>query len=280
MKHAYTEVDVFTSCALKGNPLAVVFDADNLSTEQMQAFSNWTNLSETTFVLKPTDSKADYRLRIFTPNTEFKFAGHPTLGTCHAWLEHGCKPQRENMIVQECGIGLVNVHRTGERLAFEAPAIVTRDAEAPLLEAVLKALQLSRAQVRAVQWIDNGGPAWLCLELESAQAVLAIEPDHVALKTLAKVGVIGAHPAGYAQAFEVRAFAAAVGVNEDPVTGALNACLARWLLSQGKAPAQYVVSQGERLGRAGRVYISQLEGDVVLIGGASVTCVRGELSLP
>ncbi len=279
MKHAYTEVDVFTSGALKGNPLAVVFDADTLSTQQMQAFANWTNLSETTFVLKPTDLRADYRLRIFTPSTEFKFAGHPTLGTCHAWLEQGGKPRYENIIVQECGIGLVNVHRTSERLAFEAPAIVTRDAEAPLLEAVLKALPLSHTQVRAAQWIDNGGPAWLCLELDNAQAVLAIEPDHAALKALAKVGVIGAYPMGHAQAFEVRAFAAAVGVNEDPVTGALNACLARWLLSQGKAPAQYVVSQGERLGRAGRVYISQLEGDVVLIGGKSETRVTGTLSL-
>jgi PhzF family phenazine biosynthesis protein len=279
MKHAYTEVDVFTSGALKGNPLAVVFDADALSTQQMQAFANWTNLSETTFVLKPTDPHADYRLRIFTPTTEFKFAGHPTLGTCHAWLERGGKPGDANVIVQECGIGLVKVHRTGEQLAFEAPAITCRDVQAALLTQVLAALHLNATQVKAAQWIDNGGPAWLCLSLPDAQTVLAIEPDHAALKTLAKVGVMGAYPQGHEAQFEVRAFAAAVGVNEDPVTGALNACLARWLLSQGKMTAPYVVSQGTRLGRAGRVYVKQLTSDVVLIGGVSQTRVTGKLSL-
>jgi PhzF family phenazine biosynthesis protein len=279
-QHAYADVDVFTSASLKGNPLAVVFDADELSAAQMQAFANWTNLSETTFVLKPRDARADYRLRIFTPTTEFQFAGHPTLGTCHAWLERGGKPQNAQLVVQECGIGLVNVHRLqNNRLAFEAPAIKRSEVDAALLQQVLAALKLSAAQVQAAQWLDNGGPAWLCLELDAADTVLRIEPDHAALKRLAKVGVVAAYPDGDACQYEVRAFAAAVGIDEDPVTGSLNASLAHWLFAQGKAPSSYVASQGTRLGRAGRVYVTQRADGVVLIGGNSVTQVSGNLSL-
>jgi PhzF family phenazine biosynthesis protein len=296
VKHPYCEVDVFTDVPLKGNPLAVVFEADNLSTEQMQTFANWTNLSETSFVLKPTDPQADYRVRIFTPSTEFKFAGHPTLGTCHAWLEHGGKAKREGIVVQECGIGLVNVHQRNGGLAFEAPPTKATNCDATLLSQVCSALGVDSAQVQAAQWLDNGGPPWLSLLLPSAEQVLALEPDHAALKTLAKVGVIGAyedknykaldigvigaHKVAHDCAFEVRAFAAAVGVYEDPVTGSLNASFARWMMGMGKAPPRYTVSQGTRLGRAGRVQVEALADDVVLIGGASITCVRGELSLP
>jgi PhzF family phenazine biosynthesis protein len=257
-----------------------VFDADSLSTEQMQAFANWTNLSETTFVLKPTQPEADYRLRIFTPQTEFKFAGHPTLGTCHAWLERGGRPKRANVVVQECGIGLVNVHRTShERLAFEAPSTKIAAVEADLLAHVYIALGISPKDVVQSAWLDNGGPPWLCLQLHSAAQVLKIEPDHVALKSLAKVGLIGPYAASNECAYEVRAFAAAVGVNEDPVTGSLNASLAHWLKQMDQVPHDYVVSQGTRLGRAGRVYVSHRADGLILIGGVSQTRVSGTLMI-
>lgn len=277
----YCEVDVFTSGALMGNPLAVVFDADDLSTEQMEAFANWTNLSETTFLLKPTHPEADYRVRIFTPQTEFKFAGHPTLGSCHAWLQHGGKPKRSDVIVQECGIGLVNVHSLqGNVLAFEAPPTIDTRADAQLLGEVYKALGIDATQVVQSAWLDNGGPPWLSLQLHSAEQVLKITPNHNALKSLAKVGVVGAYAASSECVYEVRAFAAAVGVNEDPVTGSLNASLARWLKQSGQLKQdEYVVSQGTCMGRAGRVYVSHRSERVVLIGGKSQTHVKGELML-
>jgi PhzF family phenazine biosynthesis protein len=276
-KLAFTQVDVFTDQPLRGNPLAVVHGADGLSDEQMQAFAQWTNLSETTFLLQPGDPAADYRVRIFTPGGELPFAGHPTLGSCHAWLGAGGQPRARGIVVQQCGVGLVRIRLSGERAAFAAPPLQMEAVDGSTLDSVLAALGLRRDQVRASQWLNNG-PKWLGLLLDSADTVLAIAPDHAALKTLAKVGVVAPHAPGSECQFEVRAFAAAVGIPEDPVTGSLNAGLAQWLIGTGLAPARYLAAQGQRLGRAGRVSIEQ-DGHTLWVGGHSVSCIRGELVL-
>jgi len=273
----FTQVDVFTDQPLKGNPLAVVHGADSLSDAQMQAFARWTNLSETTFLLQPTDPAADYRVRIFTPGGELPFAGHPTLGSCHAWLQAGGTPRVRGMVVQQCGAGLVRIRLNGERAAFAAPTARMGEIDDALLGATLAALGLRREQLRASQWLHIG-PKWLGLLLDSAESVLAIEPDHATLKTLADVGVVGPYAPGSECQFELRAFAPADGVPEDPVTGSLNAGVAQWLIGAGLAPARYLASQGQRLGRAGRVSIEQ-DGHTVWVGGHSVSCIRGELSL-
>ncbi|HZV92766.1 MAG TPA: PhzF family phenazine biosynthesis protein, partial [Caldimonas sp.] len=231
-RFAFSQVDVFTERPLLGNPLAVVHAADRLDGEQMQAFARWTNLSETAFLLAPTDASADYRVRIFTPGGELPFAGHPTLGSCHAWLEHGGKPGRGSEVVQECGVGKVRIRIDANGAAFAAPPMRQADVEAGLLERIVAALGLPRSAVRASRSLDNG-PTWIGLLLDDAQTVLAIEPDHAALRGLAKVGVIAAQAAGADTDFEVRAFAAPVGVPEDPVTGSLNASLAQWLIETG-----------------------------------------------
>ena len=275
--HRFTQVDVFTDQALRGNPLAVVHGANGLSDAQMQSFAQWTNLSETTFLLQPSDPAADYRVRIFTPGGELPFAGHPTLGSCHAWLGAGGQPRARGMAVQQCGVGLVRIRLTGEHAAFAAPPLQMEAVESSTLDGVLTALGLRRDQVRASQWLDNG-PKWLGLLLDNADTVLTIEPDHAALKTLAKVGVVAPHAPGSECQFEVRAFAAAIGIPEDPVTGSLNAGLAQWLIGAGLAPSRYVAAQGQRLGRAGRVGIEQ-DGHTLWVGGHSVSCIRGELVL-
>lgn len=273
----FTQVDVFTDQPLKGNPLAVVHGADALSDAQMQAFAHWTNLSETTFLLQPTDPAADYRVRIFTPNEELPFAGHPTLGSCHAWLQAGGTPRVRGMVVQQCGVGLVRIRQNESGAAFAAPALKMEAVDEATLDKVLDALGLARERVRAAQWLQNG-PRWLTLLLDSAETVLAVEPDHGALKDLAEVGLVGPYPAGSACQFELRAFAAVIGVPEDPVTGSLNAGVAQWLIERGDAPKHYLASQGQRLGRAGRVQIEH-DGRTLWVGGQSVSCVRGELML-
>ena len=281
MIRRFTQVDVFTATPLLGNPLAVVHDAQGLSDPQMQAFARWTNLSETSFLLPPTDPAADYRVRIFTPGGELPFAGHPTLGSCHAWLEAHGVPRAADEVVQQCGVGLVRVRvrvrREGTRCAFAAPPLQVGEVEEDVLAAVLKALDVPRCKVRAAQWLDNG-PKWLGLLLDDAATVLAIEPDQAMLKGLAKVGVVGPHPAGAECQFEVRAFAPSIGVPEDPVTGSLNAGLAQWLIGHGAAPASYVAAQGARLGRAGRVHVA-FEAGTLWVGGSSVSCIRGEVAL-
>ena len=276
MDRKFTQVDVFTDTPLLGNPLAVVHDAQGLSDAQMQAFARWTNLSETTFLLPPAEAAADYRVRIYTPGGELPFAGHPTLGSCHAWLQAGGVARSADEVVQQCGVGLVRIRRDGARLAFAAPPSRVADVDDALLAPVLAALGVSRSKLVAAQWLDNG-PQWLGLLLDDAATVLAIEPDHHALKGLAKVGVVAPHAAGADCQFEVRAFAASIGVPEDPVTGSLNAGLAQWLIGRGAAPASYVAAQGARVGRAGRVHIAH-EGATLWVGGASVSVVRGEVA--
>lgn len=274
----FQQVDVFSSEPFRGNPVAVVIGADDLSDRQMEEFAKWTNLSETTFLLAPTTSEADYRVRIFTPAGELPFAGHPTLGTCHAWLTSGGRP-RSDVIVQECALGLVAVRRHEGRLAFAAPALLRSDpVEEALLVRIADGLKISRSAILDAQWADNG-PGWVAVQLGSRAEVLALDPDYAALSDL-KLGVVGAWDEaqdGAEAQFEVRAFAMGVGVKEDPVTGSLNASLAQWLIGSGQAPRSYVASQGTALGRAGRVHVDQV-GDDIWIGGNTRTNIRGSVS--
>ncbi len=279
MSRKFSQLDVFTAVPLRGNPLAVVHDAEGLSDDQMQAFARWTNLSETTFLLPPTDARADYRVRIFTPGGELPFAGHPTLGSCHAWLAAGGQPRDARQVVQQCGVGLVTVRRSGTRLAFAAPPMKREPVDDALLAQVVDALGLPAADLLAACWLDNG-PKWLGLRVTSASRIRALRPDHGRLKGLAKVGLVAAQDAegGPDTQYEVRAFAAPIGVEEDPVTGSLNASLAQWLIGEGLAPTTYVAAQGAAMGRAGRVHVAEEDGGL-WIGGDVVACVAGTLSL-
>lgn len=275
-RRPFKQVDVFTSEPYRGNPVAVVLDGSDLDDAELLRFANWTNLSETTFVLPPEDASADYRVRIFTPVLELPFAGHPTLGTCHAWLEAGGAPKQDGVIVQECDAGLVPVRRTDAGLAFAAPPLIRSgpvdDAD---VERVVRMLRIDRSEIVDIAWADNG-PGWVAVLLADADAVLAIQPDASDLD----VGLVGPHPAGAETAFELRAFFPKDGVSvEDPVTGSLNASVAQWLLESGRASAPYVASQGTALGRAGRVHVSQDADGAIWVGGGTVTCIDGDVEL-
>jgi len=271
----FRQVDVFTDTPYLGNALAVVLGADRLSDDQMRSFARWTNLSETTFVLAPRASGADYRVRIFTPTSELPFAGHPTLGTCHAWLETGGRPAGADAIVQECDAGLITVRRTETGLAFAAPPLVrSGPVEEPVAERVARGLGISRSDMVDIQWADNG-PGWVAVLLASAEAVLAIQPGPLDMD----IGVAGPYPAGSPEALEVRAFSPQISGAEDPVTGSLNASLAQWLLGTGRVTAPYVASQGTAMGRRGRVHISQDGDGQVWVGGGTVTCIDGTVKL-
>ena len=314
----FKQVDVFTATPYRGNPLAVVLDGAGLDAAAMQHFTNWTNLSECTFLLPPTPegaaAGADYRVRIFCPGRELPFAGHPTLGSCHAWLEAGGVPRGEH-IVQECGVGLVKIKRDGvtagppqgdaapprgaatrataerggghARLAFAAPPLIK---SGPLDETdvalIARGLGIAREDIVAHSWCDNG-PNWRGVMLGSAEQVLALKPDGAVLAGLdigvvgprGKVGVIGAQ-ANDPTDFEVRAFFPGNnGLCEDPVTGSLNAALAQWLIAAGLAPDRYVAAQGTALQREGRVHVERDEAGAIWIGGASVTCIDGTVLL-
>lgn len=274
--HRFRQVDVFSAEPLLGNPVAVVHDADALTDDQMAAFARWTNLSETTFLLRPTDPAADYRLRIFTPGGELPFAGHPTLGSAHAWLEAGGLPAASGTVVQECGAGLVPL-RVGDALAFAAPPLRrSGPADAVTTARVAAALGVGAAEIQEVQWVDNG-PGWVAALLRDADAVLALEPDFVAMGEL-QVGAVGRYPDGSGCAVEVRAFCPDLGVPEDPVTGSLNAGVAQWLIGAGELPDFYTASQGTVLGRRGRVRVERADGQI-WIGGATRTTITGELDL-
>jgi PhzF family phenazine biosynthesis protein len=271
----FRQVDVFTDTPYLGNALAVVLGADRLSDDQMRSFARWTNLSETTFVLAPRASGADYRVRIFTPTSELPFAGHPTLGTCHAWLEAGGRPAGADAIVQECDAGLITVRRTEAGLAFAAPPLVRGGpVDEPVAERVARGLGISRSDMVDIQWADNG-PGWVAVLLASAEAVLAIRPGLLEMD----IGVAGPYPAGSPEALEVRAFSPQISGVEDPVTGSLNASLAQWLLGTGRVTAPYVASQGTAMGRRGRVHISQDGDGQVWVGGGTVTCIDGTVRL-
>jgi PhzF family phenazine biosynthesis protein len=275
-QRTFTQLDVFTDTPLRGNPLAVVHAAQGLSDAQMQAFARWTNLSETTFLLPPTEAAADYHVRIFTPDRELPFAGHPTLGSCHAWLAAGGQARSSDEVVQQCGVGLVRIRRDGTRLAFAAPPLRrSGPVEPEVLGQIVRSLRIPADAIRASNWVDNG-PGWVAVMLASRGELLALQPDFAAMRGL-ELGVVAPWTGGEAQ-FEVRAFVPSLGVPEDPVTGSLNAGLAQWLIGAGLAPERYVASQGTALGRSGRVFVEQ-RGGTVWIGGDSVVVVSGQVSL-
>ncbi|MEZ5706895.1 MAG: PhzF family phenazine biosynthesis protein [Burkholderiaceae bacterium] len=288
-QRAFKQVDVFTDTPYRGNPLAVVLDGSGLSSADMQHFTNWTNLSECTFLLPPTDEGraqgADYRVRIFCPGRELPFAGHPTLGSCHAWLEAGGTPRDPQFVVQECGVGLVRLRRDEKRLAFAAPPLIK---SGPLaqedLALIARGLGVAPQDIVAHSWCDNG-PNWRGVLLASAEQVLALKPDGSVLAGLdvgvagprGKVGVAGTQAASDTQ-LEVRAFfPGANGLCEDPVTGSLNAALAQWLIGAELMPERYVAAQGTKLDRHGRVHIERDGQGTIWVGGASVTCIHGEV---
>jgi PhzF family phenazine biosynthesis protein len=275
MMRQFRQVDVFTATPYLGNPVAVVLGAEGLTDQQMQQFAHWTNLSETTFVLGPDDA-ADYRVRIFMPTGELPFAGHPTLGTCHAWLEAGGQPRTPGLVVQQCGAGLVRVRQDEDGLAFAAPPLVRSGPVEPELAAhVAEILRIGAEEITDMQWADNG-PGWVAVLLASAEAVLAVRPGPTDLD----IGIAGPHPPGSPAALEVRAFFPKDGATiEDPVTGSLNASLAQWLLATGRATAPYLASQGTVLGRRGQVRVSRDDEGTIWVGGSSVTCLSGTAQL-
>ncbi|MHA7986275.1 PhzF family phenazine biosynthesis protein [Rathayibacter sp. CAU 1779] len=273
----FAQVDVFGAEAILGNPVAVVVDAEGLTDAEMARFARWTNLSETTFLLPPTDPAADYRLRIFTPGGELPFAGHPTLGSAHAWLRSGGVPRSPDAVVQECGVGLVQLRTDGDRLAFAAPPLVRSGAvDEETTARAARSLRIRDDEVLAAEWVDSG-PGWLVVLLRSAEEVLALQPDFGLMKGL-KVGAVAPQSDDHDADFEVRAFVPDFGIPEDPVTGSLNAGLAMWLIGSGRAPDSYVASQGTALGRSGRVHVERL-GDAIWIGGATRTIVEGTVTL-
>jgi PhzF family phenazine biosynthesis protein len=272
----FVEVNVFSADPLRGNPLAVVHAAEGLSDARMAELARWTNLSETTFLLPPRDADADYHVRIFTPGAELPFAGHPTLGSCHAWLAAGGKPRKRDVAVQECGIGLVQIRRDGPRLEFAAPPVRrSGPLESDVRAKIAVALGLGQSDLVHHQWVDNG-PGWCAVMLRSARQVLSLKPDWAALDPL-KLGVVGPHEPGHDAAFEVRAFIGGGGY-EDPVTGSLNASVAQWLIGAGLAKPSYVAAQGTALQRAGRVYLRK-DGNDIWVGGDVVEVVAGEVKL-
>ncbi|HET8954237.1 MAG TPA: PhzF family phenazine biosynthesis protein [Solirubrobacterales bacterium] len=272
----FAQVDVFGAEPCSGNPVAVVLDAEGMDEKEMQRFARWTNLAETTFVLPPSRPEADYRVRIFTPVLELPFAGHPTLGTCHAWLEAGGEPARSEEIVQECDAGLIRIRREEDRLAFEAPPLVrSGPASAQDAAKVAAALGLQPEEMLAVEWVDNG-PGWIAVLLESAERVLELAPGALDFD----LGAVGFHPPGSPAAIEVRAWAPVNGLAaEDPVTGSLNASLAQWLLGSGRLEAPYLAHQGTAIDRAGRIHVSRDEDGAIWIGGRTETVISGKAAL-
>jgi PhzF family phenazine biosynthesis protein len=276
MERRFAQVDVFTTGPGLGNPLAVVLDGDGLSTEQMQRFATWTNLSETTFAVTPTDAAADYAVRIFTPTAEIPFAGHPTLGTCHAWLEAGGSARDEARIVQQCGSGLVEVRRTADGLAFrEPPMLRWGPVDEDDLRRVASALEIGRDEILDATWCDNG-PGWMAILLADAERVLSVRIGAIHLD----LGIVGLYPPGGPAALEVRAAWPEHGSTvEDPATGSLNASVARWLIGKGLLRAPYVATQGAAIGRAARFEVTQDPDGTILVGGRTVTVVRGTVEI-
>jgi PhzF family phenazine biosynthesis protein len=284
MQHRFQEVDVFGATPLSGNPLAVVHDAEGVSDEKMQQFARWANFSESTFLLPPTSAEADYRVRIFTLARELPFAGHPTLGSCHAWLRAGGKPKRDDLIIQECAAGLIPVRRAEDgSLAFAAPPLQrSGPVDETFVDTVARVLRIERSHIVDSQWVDNG-PGWVAMLLPDAESVLRLEPDPGGFSGDGSldIGVVGPYPDGSESAYEVRAFFSDEqgGFREDPVTGSLNASLAQWLLSSGRVRAPYIASQGTQLGRAGRPRIDQDDDGTIWVGGNTFTIVDGTVTL-
>jgi PhzF family phenazine biosynthesis protein len=276
----FQQIDVFSPEPQGGNPVAVVLDAEDITTEQMLRFTKWTNLSEATFVLPPSDPNADYRVRIFYAAGELDFAGHPTLGTCHAWLRAGGAPRDPGMVVQQCPAGLVRIRRDDTGLAFEAPPTRRSGPVDPQeLERFASILGISSSEILDSNWVDNG-PGWVAIMLESAEAVMALRPVQDDGERV-DIGIVGPYPKGSELAYEVRAvFGHDRGeLIEDPVTGSLNASLGQWLVGNGYLSAPYVASQGTILGRTGRARISQADDGSIWVGGDTHTIMEGTVHI-
>lgn len=272
----YLLVDVFGSGAFTGNPVAVVLGKGDLDTETMLRITQWLNLSETTFLLPAIDEAADYRVRIFTPDRELPFAGHPTLGTCHAWLELGGRAEDPGHIVQQCGAGLVSIRRIDGRLAFAAPPLIRSGAvDEQTAEQIASFLRISRSEIVNIRWSDNG-PGWIAVMLGSAEAVLALDPVRSYTERI-DVGVIGPYPLGSEVDYEIRTFFTnhLRTIVEDPITGSFNASAAQWLYGSGQIDRAYVAAQGTKIGCKGRAYVSRDEGGEIWIAGNTPTLFRG-----
>lgn len=277
---AFIQCDVFTDTPTKGNALAVVLEGEGLSDETMAAFAAWTNLAETTFIFPPEDPAADYRLRIFTPQREMPFAGHPTLGSCASWLQAGGQPKQSGVVRQECGVGIVDIDLNGRVPAFVAPPTCIEPLNGEDQQRIAETLNLDVSGIIATARLDNG-PVWQAFQLASAAAVLNVDSGLVRWPHEKAIGLIGAYPEGAECAYEVRMLAPSSGMSEDPITGSLNAALAHWLASRGKLADSIVVAQGTRINRNGRVYISRDTKDPkrVLVGGLTHILVKGTVQL-
>jgi len=279
-RRRFHTVNVFSQGRLDGNPVAVIVDGDGMTTEEMQQLTRWTNLSEATFLLTPTDPAADYRVRIFTLDREMPFAGHPTLGSCHAWLESGGVPRTPGLVHQECGAGLVAIRRTDEGLAFAAPPLIRDEPVQPAdLDRFATALRIAPDRIVDSRWADNG-PGWAVLLLDSAQTVLDLEPVPTSATRL-DIGVVGPHPAGSDSSWELRAFYTDhLGIlREDPVTGSLNAAVAHWLFTTGRAAGAYLATQGKRVQRNGRIHLRHDDDGTVWVGGHTQSVLIGHADL-
>ncbi|WKX25423.1 PhzF family phenazine biosynthesis protein [Tatumella ptyseos] len=287
----FKQVDVFTSTPFKGNPVAVILDARGLSTAQMQAIANWTNLSETTFVLPAENSEADYRVRIFTPKSELPFAGHPTIGTAWALLEAGRVVPHEGHLIQECGAGLVRLtltlgHNGETSIAFDLPKPHITELSPEQIDAIEEMIgcKISRSLCPAL--VDVGAK-WIVAQLSDASSVLNVTPDYARLRqhdlAMAITGIClyGDYPQQEEMTIEVRSFAPACGVNEDPVCGSGNGSVAAFIRYHGKElsmPLQVKASQGQALGREGKVSLI-IDHDIIKVGGCAVTCIDGQINL-
>ena len=270
---------MFSPIPTQGNGLAVIVDAEGLSDDQLQTFAAWTNLAETTFMLPPTDPTADYRLRIFTPSREMLFAGHPTLGSCAAWLHTGGVPKQNGVVRQECKIGIVDIDVSGKQYAFVAPPTKIKPLPEENLLAITNALNISSESILHTALLDNG-PVWQVLQLESAENVLALDSSKVRWPEFKAIGLIGAHKVGNECDFEVRMLAPSSGMSEDPITGSLNAALAHWLSSDGRLNQSTTIAQGTKINRHGRVSVRRDEdNDNILIGGDTHIIIDGHVTL-
>lgn len=280
MTRRFRQVDVFGEQPCSGNPVAVLLDAEGLDDDSLRRFSTWSNLSECTFVLPPTEPGADYRVRIFSLNTELPFAGHPTLGTARAWLDAGGEPNQPGLVVQECGAGLISVRVHGDHLAFAAPDRLRSGPVTPeLLAQVVEILDIDHGQVIDAEWLDNG-PGWVGVLLGDAHTVVGLRPNASAHPGRWDIGVIGACDPGAETAFELRAFFTdgTTPLREDPVTGSLNASAAQWLIATGRVTTPYVAAQGTAIGRRGRIHIDT-DGELLWVGGRADVVLSGSATL-
>jgi PhzF family phenazine biosynthesis protein len=275
----FIQCDVFTPIPTLGNALAVVVDGEGVSEESMRQFAAWTNLAETTFILPPQDLTADYKLRIFSPTREMLFAGHPTLGSCAAWLHCGGKAREPGIVRQECGVGIVEIDTSDPQLlAFTAPPTAIRPMQQDNFDAITTVFEIPPDQILQTAELENG-PLWQVMQLGSAEAVLALDSSRVRWPTFKAIGMIGAHPPGGECDYEVRMLAPSSGMSEDPITGSLNSALAHWLQAQGKLERPITVAQGTRINRHGRVAITSVDSATVKIGGQTHILIEGTVRL-